>query len=76
MAPPKSGVTVNKATKTERYYTVGYSSHNGKPNPPSAINLKGRWLEESGFMTEIAIMVMVERGKIVIETKINLRRRI
>nr|WP_323662130.1 SymE family type I addiction module toxin [Pectobacterium parmentieri] len=43
-AHSKSGVTVNKATKTERYYTVGYAPHNGKPNPPSAINLKGRWL--------------------------------
>ncbi|MGQ7746916.1 SymE family type I addiction module toxin [Pectobacterium brasiliense] len=72
MAPPKSGVTVNKATKTERYYTVGYSSHNGKPNPPSAINLKGRWLEASGFMTGMPITVTVERERIVIETEINL----
>ncbi|MCA5920795.1 type I toxin-antitoxin system SymE family toxin [Pectobacterium brasiliense] len=53
-----------------------YSVIFDKLHPPSATNLKGRWLEESGFMTEIAIMVMVERGKIVIETKINLRRRI
>ncbi|MEI7357391.1 SymE family type I addiction module toxin, partial [Pectobacterium versatile] len=43
-AHSKSGITVNKATKTARYYTVGYAPHNGKPNPPSAINLKGRWL--------------------------------
>ncbi|MBE5227550.1 type I toxin-antitoxin system SymE family toxin, partial [Pectobacterium sp. A535-S3-A17] len=42
-AHSKSGVTVNKAAKTERYYTVGYAPHNGKSNPPSAINLKGRW---------------------------------
>ncbi|AYH02949.1 type I toxin-antitoxin system SymE family toxin [Pectobacterium parmentieri] len=68
----KSGVTVNKATKTERYYTVGYASHNGKPSPPSVINLKGRWLEESGFMTGMPITVTVERGRIVIETEINL----
>ncbi|MBN3190993.1 type I addiction module toxin, SymE family [Pectobacterium brasiliense] len=47
-------------------------SYLNKLHPPSATNLKGRWLEESGFMTEIAIMVMVERGKIVIETEINL----
>ncbi|MEI7042654.1 SymE family type I addiction module toxin [Pectobacterium parmentieri] len=50
-AHSKSGVTVNKAAKTERYYTVGYAPHNGKSNPPSAINLKSRWLEESGFIT-------------------------
>ncbi|AYH07698.1 type I toxin-antitoxin system SymE family toxin [Pectobacterium parmentieri] len=60
---------VNKATKTERYYTVGYAPHNGKSNPPSAINLKGRWLEESGF---ILVTVTVERGRIIIETQINL----
>ncbi|KFX23259.1 hypothetical protein KP24_14865 [Pectobacterium atrosepticum] len=71
-AHSKSGVTVNKATKTARYYTVGYAPHNGKPNPPSAINLKGRWLEESGFMTGMPITVTVERGRIVIETEINL----
>ncbi|ATY91955.1 SymE family type I addiction module toxin [Pectobacterium atrosepticum] len=71
-AHSKSGVTVNKAAKTERYYTVGYASHNGKPNPPSAINLKGRWLEESGFITGMPVTVTVERGRIIIETQINL----
>ncbi|KHN49146.1 SymE family type I addiction module toxin [Pectobacterium fontis] len=64
--------TVNTATKTECYYTVGYAPQNGKPNPPSAINLEGRWLEESGFMTGMPITVAVERGRIVIETEINL----
>nr|WP_306417541.1 SymE family type I addiction module toxin [Pectobacterium jejuense] len=37
----------------------------------SAISLKGRWLEESGFMTGMVIMVMVERGRNVSETEIN-----
>ncbi|MBA0173634.1 SymE family type I addiction module toxin, partial [Pectobacterium versatile] len=46
--------------------------HNGKPNPPSAINLKGRWLEESGFITGMPVTVTVERGRIIIETQINL----
>ncbi|PWC09223.1 type I toxin-antitoxin system SymE family toxin [Brenneria roseae subsp. americana] len=68
----KSGVTVNKVTKTERYYTVGYAPHNGRLNPPSAINLKGRWLEESGFMTGMPITITVERERLVIETEINL----
>ncbi|MEI7352303.1 SymE family type I addiction module toxin, partial [Pectobacterium parmentieri] len=31
--------------------------------------LKGRWLEESGF---ILVTVTVERGRIIIETQINL----
>ncbi|MFP1767485.1 SymE family type I addiction module toxin [Lonsdalea quercina] len=51
---------------------MGYAWHNGKPNPPSAMNLKGRWLEVSGFMTGMPITVTVERGRIVIETEINL----
>lgn len=68
----KSDGAVNKAAKTERYYTVGYAPQNGRPNPPSAINLKGRWLEESGFMTGMPITVTVERGRLVIETEINL----
>lgn len=48
MAKPhsKSQPVTDKAAITERYYTVGYVPQRGKPNPPSAINLKGRWLEE------------------------------
>nr|WP_240354300.1 SymE family type I addiction module toxin [Pectobacterium brasiliense] len=37
---------------------------------PSAINLKGRWLEECGFIT--GMHITVERGRIIIETQINL----
>ncbi|MEQ9939373.1 SymE family type I addiction module toxin [Pectobacterium polonicum] len=36
------------------------------------MNLKGRWLEESGFMTGMPITVTVERGRIAIETEIDL----
>ncbi|MEI7410015.1 SymE family type I addiction module toxin [Pectobacterium aroidearum] len=43
-----------------------------KSNPPSAINLKGRWFEESGFITGMPVTVTVERGRIIIETQINL----
>ncbi|MBN3344018.1 type I addiction module toxin, SymE family [Pectobacterium brasiliense] len=38
----------------------------------SAINLKGRGLEESGFITGMPVTVTVERGRIIIETEINL----
>ncbi|AYH12180.1 SymE family type I addiction module toxin [Pectobacterium parmentieri] len=51
---------------------VGCAVHNGKSNPPSAINFKGRWLEESGFITGMPVTVTVERGRIIIETQINL----
>ncbi|MDG0802320.1 SymE family type I addiction module toxin [Pectobacterium polaris] len=42
-----------------------------KFNLTSAISLKGRWLEKSGFMTGMPIMVMIERGRSVSETEIN-----
>ncbi|POE19886.1 hypothetical protein BV923_18640 [Pectobacterium odoriferum] len=35
------------------------------------INLKGRWLEESGCMTRMLITVAVECARIVTETEIN-----
>ncbi|QHP82703.1 type I addiction module toxin, SymE family [Pectobacterium odoriferum] len=37
-----------------------------------AINLKGRRLKELGFITGIPVTVTVERGRIIIETQINL----
>ncbi|QDX96641.1 type I toxin-antitoxin system SymE family toxin [Pectobacterium carotovorum subsp. carotovorum] len=51
---------------------MGYASHNGKSNPLSVINLKGHWLEESGFITGMPVTITVERGIIIIETEINL----
>ncbi|WP_338326606.1 SymE family type I addiction module toxin [Pectobacterium versatile] len=36
------------------------------------MNLKGRWLEESGFITGMSVTVTVERDRIIIETEINL----
>ncbi|MBN3187162.1 type I addiction module toxin, SymE family [Pectobacterium brasiliense] len=47
-------------------------SYLNKLHPPSATNLKGRWLEVSGFMAGMLITITVERGRIVIETEINL----
>ncbi|MEI7109322.1 SymE family type I addiction module toxin [Pectobacterium versatile] len=37
-----------------------------------AINLKGRWLEESGFIIGIPAAITVKLGRIIIETQINL----
>ncbi|WP_235204981.1 SymE family type I addiction module toxin [Pectobacterium brasiliense] len=36
------------------------------------MNLKDRWLEESGFITGMPVTVTVDRGRIIIETQINL----
>jgi len=45
---------------------VGYVPQNGKPNPPPAINIKGRWLEELGFFSWQAITITIEDGKLII----------
>ncbi|AYH08219.1 SymE family type I addiction module toxin [Pectobacterium parmentieri] len=38
----------------------------------TSVNLKGRWLEECGFITGMPATATVARGRIIIETKINL----
>ncbi|WP_071531098.1 SymE family type I addiction module toxin [Pectobacterium wasabiae] len=45
-----------------------HSNDAGRPNPSPSINHKGRWLEECGFISEMPVIVTVERGKIIIET--------
>ncbi|WFQ79113.1 SymE family type I addiction module toxin [Xenorhabdus sp. SF857] len=48
-AHSKQNRAVNKATKTEHYYTVGYVPQNDKTTAPPAIHLKGQWLKAAGF---------------------------
>ncbi|WP_404273342.1 SymE family type I addiction module toxin [Yersinia similis] len=68
----KSVAAVNKAVKTERYYTVGYVPQRGKRNPPPAINLKGRWLEALGFFSGQPVLITVEHGRLVIQPEIKI----
>ncbi|BET95291.1 hypothetical protein TCT1_02120 [Xenorhabdus sp. TCT-1] len=57
---------VNKAAKTERYYTVGYVPQNGRPNPRPAINLTGRWLKAAGFDIGGTLTVKIMDGCLVL----------
>ncbi|WP_323634981.1 SymE family type I addiction module toxin [Pectobacterium polaris] len=50
----------------------GICTYNGRPNPPSTINLKGRWLEEFGFITGMPSLLPLSGGRLIIETEINL----
>ncbi|AYH03388.1 type I toxin-antitoxin system SymE family toxin [Pectobacterium parmentieri] len=43
-----------------------------RTNWSSIINLKGRWLKMCGFIAGMPMTVTVERGRIIIETQINL----
>ncbi|MCC8368384.1 type I toxin-antitoxin system SymE family toxin [Xenorhabdus sp. PB61.4] len=65
-AHSKQNRAVNKAAKTERYYTVGYVLQNGRPNPRPAINLTGRWLKQAGFEIGSTLTVKIMDGCIVL----------
>ena len=49
---------------TERKLTVGYVPGDGKHYP--MIRLQGKWLEELGFKVGDRVVVMADKGKIVI----------
>ncbi|WP_258087333.1 type I toxin-antitoxin system SymE family toxin [Xenorhabdus bovienii] len=55
-----------KATKTERYYTVGYVPQNDKASAPPAIHLKGQWLKAAGFDKGCTLTVKIMDGCLVL----------
>ncbi|MDC9603720.1 SymE family type I addiction module toxin [Xenorhabdus griffiniae] len=62
----KQNRAVNKAAKTERYYTVGYVPQNDKANAPPAIHLKGQWLKQVGFEIGGTLTVKIMDGCLVL----------
>ncbi|MFV8979774.1 SymE family type I addiction module toxin [Serratia fonticola] len=67
----KSGTTVNKAPKTTRRYTVGYSPNRGIKKPAPQLLIKGYWLEELGFLTGQQVTVNIEQGRLIIQAEGN-----
>lgn len=67
----KSGTTVNKAPKTTRRYTVGYSPNRGIKKPAPQLIIKGYWLEELGFLTGQPVTVNIEQGRLIIQAEVN-----
>ncbi|EMI5493159.1 type I toxin-antitoxin system SymE family toxin [Providencia stuartii] len=65
-AHSKSGSSINKAPKTERYYTVGYTPNGSKAAPPPAIHLKRHWLKDAGFETGFTFTVKILNGCLVL----------
>ena len=58
---------------TERFYTIGYVlSGFCYPNPRPQITIKGRWLEQLGFYAGQAVVVKIERNKLIIELAMQL----
>ena len=62
----KSGGTVNKALKTERFYTVSYAPKGKNSSLPPAITLKGHWLKAAGFETGFTFTVKILNGCLVL----------
>ncbi|HEJ9660221.1 TPA: SymE family type I addiction module toxin [Proteus mirabilis] len=62
----KSGTRINKAPKTERYYTVGYAPNGSNAAPQPAIHQKGHWLKEAGFETGFIFTVKILNGCLVL----------
>lgn len=65
----KSGTTVNKAAKTTRRYTVGYTPNRGMKKPVPQLLIKGYWLEELGFLTGQSVTVNIEQGRLIIQAE-------
>ncbi|MDC9598939.1 SymE family type I addiction module toxin [Xenorhabdus anantnagensis] len=65
-AHSKQNRAVNKAAKTERYYTVGYVPQNDKASAPPAIHLKGQWLKAAGFDIGGTLTVKIMDGCLVL----------
>ncbi|HAS8350697.1 TPA: type I toxin-antitoxin system SymE family toxin [Vibrio vulnificus] len=62
----KSGGTVNKALKTERFYTVSYAPKGKNSSPPPAITLTGHWLKAAGFVIGFTFTVKILNGCLVL----------
>ncbi|MFP1918856.1 SymE family type I addiction module toxin [Lonsdalea quercina] len=60
----------HSAHRRARRYALRRRSDAGPRIPPET--LKGRWLEECGFITRMPVTVTVKKGKKIIEPKINL----
>ncbi|WP_213993610.1 SymE family type I addiction module toxin [Sodalis sp. dw_96] len=66
----KSEARSSQAKIETRYYTVGYVPNGGRPNTRPALNLKGRWLHECGFVTGQPVTVTVKNGQLIIDAEI------
>ncbi|MBC3250357.1 hypothetical protein BFS14_01390 [Serratia fonticola] len=67
----KSGIPANKAPKTTRHYTVGYTPNRGIKKPAPQLLIKGYWLEELGFLTGQQVTVNIEQGRLIIQAEGN-----
>ncbi len=70
----KTTITKTRTIKPrpKRSLTVDYSTNGGQPNPRPQLTIKGFWLEAFGFYAGQAVVVKIERNKLIIELAMQL----
>ncbi len=62
----KSELRSSEAKIEPRYFSLGYIPNGGGPNVLPALNLKGRWLYECGFVTGQPVTKPLKRSRILL----------
>ncbi|PXZ06875.1 hypothetical protein DKK70_09425 [Gilliamella apicola] len=57
---------MQRSLRFDLLFSVGYSLNGGQPNPRPQLIVKGRWLEQLGFYVGQAVVVKIERNKLII----------
>ncbi|MBD8184533.1 type I toxin-antitoxin system SymE family toxin [Pantoea agglomerans] len=58
--------TSEPVTSQARNSIVGYRPNGGKPNPLPQLTIKGRWLEQWGFIKGQPVSIIAEKGQLII----------
>lgn len=58
--------TSEPAVPQARKSTVGYRPNGGRPNPLPQLTIKGRWLEQWGFIRGQPVSIIAEQGQLII----------
>jgi len=60
--------TSEPAVPQARKSIVGYRPNGGRPNPLPQLTIKGRWLEQWGFIIGQPVSIIVGQGQLIIRT--------
>ncbi|MBA5703854.1 SymE family type I addiction module toxin [Pantoea agglomerans] len=58
--------TSEPAVPQARKSIVGYRPNGGRPNPLPQLTIKGRWLEQWGFIKGQPVSIIAEQGQLII----------
>ncbi|WP_033784383.1 SymE family type I addiction module toxin [Pantoea sp. 9140] len=58
--------TSEPAVPQARKSIVGYRPNGGRPNPLPQLTIKGRWLEQWGFIKGQPVSIIAKQGQLII----------